>query len=85
MPTKGGDHTSYKRLREALKQRGVPVAHIARLLGISRQAYTQREQRNTEWKVWEMVAVVGDLRLTQAEAEDIFYPKSGQDANLTVY
>lgn len=67
--------TSAEAFRDALDRRGVKMAFVAQLLGITRQGLSVRLKRGADFRAWEMMEISDRLNLTGEEVKAIFYPK----------
>lgn len=65
--------TDTKKLREAIKGRGVSFAFIAEKIGMSRQGFCKKLEDNSDFKAYQMFIIKDLLRLTNEEARDIFF------------
>ena len=73
--------TSAEAFRDALDRRGVKMAFVAQLLGITRQGLSVRLKRGADFRAWEMMEISDRLNLTGEEVKAIFYPESKHKAN----
>lgn len=65
--------TDTKKLREAIKSRGISFAFIAEKIGMTRQGFAKKIEDNSDFKAYQMFIIKDLLRLTDEEARDIFF------------
>lgn len=65
-----------KLLDEKIKASGIKVSFLIKQLGLSPQGFYKKKNGHTKWRGAEMYVVKDVLRLSELEAQKIFYPES---------
>lgn len=65
-------------LDEKIKASGIKVSFLIEALGLSPQGFYKKKNGKTKWRGAEIYVVKDVLRLSDIDAQKIFYPESTQ-------
>ena len=68
-----------KKINQAIKISGYKKEYLAREMGISKQAFSNKINGNTEFKASELFYLVGKLHIRTEDIEEVFFGKKANE------